>query len=81
MSITINGIPEQIPRRDVQDFLQKIGIDPNEVAGLVFHPEGVEIEAYADGKPHGPGYRWTANGKEVAVHRLTIPIVDEKEAS
>lgn len=77
MSITIQGVPESVPRQKIEDFLNGIGIDPGEVCGLTFHTRGIEVEVCASERPeNAPAYRWTHDGKNVATHRLTIPIVD-----
>lgn len=78
-SITISGVPESISRRDVTAFLEGIGVDPHEVAGLAFHPMAVEIEVYASERPSGrQSWRFTHDGENVATHRLTIPIIDKE---
>jgi hypothetical protein len=78
-SITIQGVPASVPRADVVRAIECLGIDPAQVVGLSFDLKAVHVEVCSDGKPDAFGWRWTHNGKEVATHRLTIPILEKDE--
>lgn len=80
-SITIHGVPASVSRADVVRAIEILGIDPAQVAGLSFDVKAVHVEVCSDGKPDVPGYRWTHDGKDIATHRLTIPIIEKDEDS
>jgi hypothetical protein len=81
-SITITGVPASVSRAQVIQALEVLGLDPYKVVS--FSGEGsaaaLHVEVYSDGRPDVPGWRWTHDGKEMATHRLTIPVID-KEAT
>ncbi|GAA4626606.1 hypothetical protein GCM10023196_035530 [Actinoallomurus vinaceus] len=77
-SITIHGIPASVSRAQVAEAIRALGIDPTDVCGLSFDDAAVLVEVYASERPAStPAWRWTADGKDAATHRLTIPIVDQ----
>lgn len=79
-SITITGVPASVTREQVLEALRVLGIDPSEVCGLSFEDSAVYVEVYSNGRPRSvPAWRWTHNGKTVATHRLTIPIIEKEE--
>lgn len=83
MSVTIQGVPQSIPREQVLDLIGSLGFDPRELASLRFEPGGVYAEVYADARPRRTGFtkawRFTADGETAATHRICIPITDDKE--
>lgn len=80
-SITIHGVPASVTREQTCEAIRALGIDPSEVAGLSFDLNAVNIEVFSNGRPAStPSWRWTHDGKDVATHRLTIPIIDKEEA-
>lgn len=79
-SITIQGVPPSVTREQVREALRVLGIDPLEACDLSFDETAVYVEVYSNGRPASvPAWRWTHNGKTVATHRLTIPILEKDE--
>lgn len=74
-SITIPGVPESIDRKAVCDLIASLGLEPKDVISLAFEPLGIRAEVCALNEQ---GQRFTADGENVATHRLTIPIVDKE---
>lgn len=70
--ITIPGVPETITQEKVYDLIKSLGMDPKEVCALRFDPIGIHVEVYAR---DANGNRFTADGKDLAMHKLTIRIV------
>lgn len=78
MSLTIEGVPSSVTREQVCESIRALGIDPSEVCGLSFGEIAVHVEVYSSERPASrPAWRWMPDGKAVATHRLTIPIVDK----
>lgn len=78
-SITITGAPAYVTRAQITESIRALGVDPSEVCGLSFGEAAVHIEIYSSERPASlPAWRWTANGKEAATHRLTIPILEKE---
>lgn len=79
-SITISGVPASVTREQAGESIRALGIDPADVCGLSFDETAVHVEVYSNGRRAGvPAWRWLRDGETVATHRLTIPILDEKE--
>jgi hypothetical protein len=82
-AITIRGLPPSVTRKQVQEALALLGIDPANTVSIHMDPSAVRLEVYADGRPPGhtefPNrvWRWADHSDNVATHRLTIPIVDK----
>lgn len=72
-SVTIPGVPTSIPRGLACDFIRALGLDPNGLNSLSFDPMGIHVEVYA---LNAEGHRFTADGENVAMHRMTIAIDD-----
>lgn len=76
-SITIPGVPPYVTTEQVCDAIRLLGIDPTEVAEMSFTPDAVFVEVYSNGRPAStPAWRWTHDGRNIATHRLTIPIIN-----
>lgn len=76
--ITISGVPSSVTREQVVEALRVLGLDANQVVSFGGLEGGMAffVEVPSDGRPAVPGWRWTADGKTVATHRLTIPVLD-----
>lgn len=80
-SITIEGVPTSVTREQVSEALRVLGLDADHVVSFGGDAEchALHVEVHSDGRPAVPGrYRWTADGKKPATHRLTIPILDKE---
>ncbi|GLY81860.1 hypothetical protein [Actinoallomurus iriomotensis] len=73
-TITVTGVPASVSFEQVQQAVRLLGIDPANVAEMSFTTSAVHVEVFSDGKPRTPGHRWTHDGKNIATHRLTIPV-------
>lgn len=78
MAVTIHGVPESVPRERLLSLLRELGFEPNEVATLEFHHDGVYAEVYAHDPTREKGWRY-AVGDEAATHRVCIRITDEPD--
>lgn len=77
-SITITGVPASVTREQVHDAIRALGIDPADVLGLSFDDTAVHVNVFSSERPRSvPAWRWTPDGKDVATHRLTIPVIDK----
>ena len=74
-SVTIPGVPTAISRELACDLIRALGIDPNELHSLSFDHRGIHVEVFA---LNPEGHRFTADGENVATHRMTIPILDKE---
>lgn len=78
-SLTIPGVPASVTRTQMRGAMRALGIDPTDVCGLSFDDAAVHVEVFSNGRPaSAPAWRWTPDGKDVATHRLTIPIIDQE---
>jgi len=63
-------VPESIPLSKVRAFVEELGIDAKYLREFSCGMSGVYVEAVAldaNGKPY-------ANGDEIAMHRISIPL-------
>lgn len=78
-SLTILGVPAYVTHEQIHAAIQALGIDLADACGLSFSETAVHVEVYSSERPASrPAWRWTHDGKEVATHRLTIPILDKE---
>lgn len=78
-ALTIPEVPAYVTRERILDLIRGLGINPDEVAGMSFAHDAVNVEVFANYQPRSvPTWRWTPDGKEAATHRLTIPILDKE---
>ena len=70
MSALPLDVPDSIALSKVREFIASLGIDPKYLREFSCGMSGVYIEVVAldaDGKPY-------ANGDEIAMHRISIPL-------
>ncbi len=72
----IDGVPDQITRRQVCDLLTVLGLDPHHVTrdGVHIGPDAIECEVFA---LDAQGRRFLS-GEEVATHRVTVKVVPDE---
>lgn len=83
MAVTIHGVPESVPRERLLALLRELGFEPNEMAGMQLHTDGVTVEVFADHQPErraangARAYRYTMDRETVAVHQICVPFRDD----
>jgi hypothetical protein len=60
----IAGVPESLPRSQYRDLLASLGLDPQRLRGVDLRLQQHRGRMYAE-------------GNEVALHRISIPIVED----
>jgi hypothetical protein len=71
--IAIPGVPTSISRESICGLIKTLGLDPNELVSMRFDLMGIHVEVYA---LNAEGRRFTADGENIAMHRMTIAIDD-----
>jgi hypothetical protein len=72
--VTIPGVPTSIPRETACGLIRALGIEPFQLRSLSFDLMGIHLEVYA---LNPEGRRFTADGENIATHRMTIAITDD----
>lgn len=77
-TLQLQGVPESISREVVLQLIRSLGLEPRGLRSLRFGRECIEAEVLAE-RP-GSGRRFLAeDGISVAVHKVSIPILDGVE--
>lgn len=71
--VAIPGVPTSISRESICGLIKTLGLDPNELVSMRFDRTGIHVEVYA---LNAEGHRFTADGENIATHRMTIAIDD-----
>lgn len=72
--LTIPGVPESISLQRIQEFIRSLGVDPLDLTAIRVDLKGVELEVWAR---DADGNLFTADDKNIATHKLMIPLVKE----
>lgn len=73
MTVTVEGVPTQISREKICEFIEALGLDPAMVIRLQVELRVIHVEVYAtlDGKRF-------LDGNERARHSIAIEITDDR---
>lgn len=72
MAVTVTGVPEKISRADRDQLVRSLGFDVDDLVKLTFGVRSITAAVYAR---DAEGHRY-ADGDQVAVHNIALPVED-----
>lgn len=76
MAKSIPGVPESLTREQFLSIFAAINVDPHETTELHIMPEGISVTVIAR---NSLGQMIPGLGKELAKHKVFIPVRNEEE--